>query len=109
MKQNITTYDLDTLPSGTPFKKLSDWCEEKEYTDLHLSIGQMIEFLHQWPDRFSFGSFSWKDTKSGYGWCVEEYWTKDNGGEPGKGGVKQCEDAEELCDALWETVKEVLK
>jgi len=89
MKQHITTYDLDLLGGGEPYRKLFEWCEEKEYLSKQgtvplLSIGQMIEFLDE------------KDKLLNYSSCFPEHWNFGSF------------DFGKFCDALWEAVKEIL-
>jgi len=111
MKQHITPDQLNEL-SEEAKKRLREWCNEKHWADLDqqkywlstydlgpdierlfvnhgplplLSIGQMIEFLGVPP------ILCWIERE---GWNI---------------GFTVVENKSDLCDALWEAVKEVLE
>lgn len=106
MKQNITPEQLNEL-SDKGIEGLRKWLSKKYGYDvmnkdhtkwlesLLLSIGQMIEFL----DENDFLE-------------LIDYWGANIGGYQNKWRV-ECKDSQfndnELCDALWEAVKEVLE
>lgn len=92
MKQHITLQQLDELPLKSKVL-LREWCIEQKYcgldndirvlADMQLLIGQMIEYLAE-KNRIIISN-------NEKGWYVE--------GEQEK----------ELCDCLWEAVKQVLE
>lgn len=90
MKQHITIEQLNELSSDADFK-LRGWMDSKGYGgyDYLPSIGKMIEFL----------GTSWMvNNRNSIGeWEVER-----------RDGMESFENSE-LCDALWEAVKEVLE
>ena len=112
MKQHITPVQLEEL-SEKSAERLRDWQISKQYAFevwdsvekkrkkgkvTFLSIGQMIEFL---DDKLS-------------AMRNEVYYTKREGNGPwsvlGNFSSEQQKNVQpELCDALWEAVKEVLK
>lgn len=112
MKQHITIEQLNEL-SGKGKAKLTEYIlprtEFKNLKELYsfyplLSIGQMLEFLDE-QEAYSIlnrpGEERWvtgiiKDYNLGEGWIEEEY-------------IINAHKGEELCDALWEAVKEVLE
>ena len=116
MKQHITTSELDKL-SDRAIDRLNDWLDKHNYfkrkngicTYPLLSIGQMIEFLdehHYWdcqPDGRKYGYRDWvclfKDS------CAGDWFISD----PSKLRGKKRYHTGELCDVLWEAVKEVLE
>lgn len=108
MKQHITPKQLNELSSVSE-KKLKKWYDNaygitlygncfpsNELTNPLLSIGQMIEFLHEHFDEVDKGL--WVRNINGCFWEVN------------KGATLRCiASKRELCDALWEVVKEVLE
>lgn len=100
MKQHITIEQYNELSDGEK-NLLSYWvvdhpngCCAPHITEIYdgdalLNIGQMIEFLDERYENFDLAT-------GGSGWMV--YYKK---------GVYETQ--EELCDALWEAVKEVLE
>ncbi len=83
MKQHITKDQHNDL-GLEPMIKLEEWCLSKAYEPLELSIGQMIEFLDKHDkDKLTYVLI---DSDSENNWAVNE-----------------------LCDRLWEAVKEVLE
>ena len=83
MKQELTIDDVNSL-SLYAATKLEKWCQAKQYIPT-LSIGQMIEFLgSDWHD------YVIKEVQD-YGDALIPY------------------PAEELCDVLWEAVKDILE
>ena len=112
MKQNITKEQLEeTSVKGKA--KLENWMSSRGYwtiTMFHLgpSIGQMIEFLDEYSNK------NWKiDTehhedpvncKDHLG--LMEYSVR---GDDDKGRFGFIAENEELCDALWEAVKQILE
>lgn len=112
MKQHITLEQFDKL-STKQKNNLLKWALEKEYVvrlpngidDLLgrpyyvplLSIGQMIEFLDE-HDKFP----------TLFKYCVgEKEWTLGHDEDHGVTFVDEHKNTE-LCNALWEAVKEVL-
>ena len=113
MKQHITPDDLAQLSQGQR-EKLIEWFKSKDYFPQFtqptmmlesfdtlfarvLGIGQMIEFLQEnWNDWY----MSYQDTTCN--WYVRLGYLPDIE----KPRLEYCE--EELTDALWEAVKEVL-
>lgn len=103
MKQHITEKQFQSL-SEKAMERLADWAVKHVEDELprQLSIGQMIEFLDQYTD------------KSGYG-----EWVKFGIFKNRDWAIFQCEHDEvprrlgkehkELCDALWEKVKDILE
>jgi len=103
MKQHITEEQLDELTKKQS-EKIHEWygfpkgaSGHNRELALQLSIGKLIEFLDECinDSYFSIGTQPvWGgkdgDTVIGHTWCVEEY------------------ENNELCDALWEAVKESL-
>jgi len=85
MKQHITPKQHDEL-SHKGAVRLGEWCVKRNYNPLLLSIGQMIEFL--------------EDHHLEWAYLVAE------GGNDGS--VYRRYYRGELCDALWEAIKEVL-
>ena len=86
MKQHITVKQLDELEEK---EKLEKWCFRKRYFNSRiperlvmplLSIGQMIEFLYE--HKYDYGDV--------------DFLTFDDS-------------TPDICDALWEAVKEVLE
>jgi len=115
MKLTINLEQLDEL-NGKGKEKLLEWALDKEYTewtnqcndtecncayvkDFFISIGQMIEFLDENSGR---EELVIRIHSAGMGWQ-----------RPGErlsdillNGHELTEDNVELCDALWEAVKE---
>jgi len=94
MKQQITIEQLNELPYLDKLK-LKNWCilknpNKKEYDELSLSIGQMMEFLSNCASPFEI-------SLGGYGRYLWEI----------KAGPYKFEN-KELCDAIWQAVKDVL-
>jgi len=115
MKQHITSKQLNEL-SDKGKERLREWCEDKKYGkekieelkwqggDIRhwkiplLSIGQMIEFLDEK------GEYLLLDLNKDHLWCNATNHTTIHSGI---GNINIFDI--ELCDALWEAVKEVLK
>jgi len=110
MKQHITTEQLDFELNDKGKAKLRSWWKPK-IGDLYiwhdgdktpkyplLSIGQMIEFLKEQ------GSFGMEEVEKSNGTNIKTIWELDSINEWIHIGEK-----EELCDSLWEAVKDVLK
>lgn len=98
MKQHITRKQFNSLKSEQR-AKLRKWILEhypQTAIEMNLSIGQMIEFL---------------DENTAGDTYIDKYFdhnvTDKLGGSDSVFAVGW--DGEELCDALWEVVKEVLK
>ncbi len=116
-KQHITPKQLNEL-SEKGLRRIQDWCTWNDYLEstwidedgadsreIHsplLSIGQMIEFLVAKQDK------GWRDLHIE---MLHDIWQVgtcyDEGAEDGSWKFK--DDKGELCDALWEAVKEVLE
>ena len=99
MKQTITIKQLNELNEKGK-KKLRKWVEDKDYWppplsksdhQLILSIGQLVEFLDENDDYFKTWYRLGKSKISRE--CRSFQWKYD----------------EELCDNLWEAVKEALE
>lgn len=108
MKQHITVEQLDEL-TGIEKRKLLKWQQSKEYDHFHdidgsselseMSIGEMIEFL----DEHKEGEINLESGPYNHGvdtYKIGNYEFKNNCLIGWDG---------ELCDALWEAVKEVLE
>lgn len=91
MKQHITADQLNEL-SDKAKEKLREWWSS-EGKPL-LSIGQLIEFLDIYENNFEF------EKMHGY-WEIRRKLDLDY--------YQVKETAQELCDALWQAVKEVLE
>jgi len=87
MKQHISITQLSDMPMDA-YNKLVVWTKKKDYSP-QLTIGQMIEFLEN-EVNFNLDYSSLDNT-----WGVRL-------------GEKEVGN-KELCDALWEAVKEVLR
>lgn len=94
MKQHITKEQLDELKDKTAIYRA--FVKDKEHGYL-LSIGQMIEFLDEHENikgmYFGSGSIGWE-------------WENE---ESNLDMFRTNKFPNELCDALWEAVKEVLE
>lgn len=86
MKQYITIEQLNEL-NKEQLVKFYTWVESKSYQRDLISIGQLIEFL----DKRKFPT----------------YWISAIGKDAGREGT-YYPSAKELCNALWEAVKEIL-
>ena len=99
MKQHITTEQWWELSSNAD-KRLRDWLDTRKYIQYgdkiseFLTIGRMIEFLDE-----SKQQEEWKIEKTTYGERGGWWWSI--------AGKKQYQRF--LCDALWESVKEILE
>ncbi|MEK9207971.1 MAG: hypothetical protein AAB922_05785 [Patescibacteria group bacterium] len=117
MKQRITVEQLNEL-SKEGANRLLDWEINKQYAPTlnphgeeyelkELSIGQMIEFLDAKRETIMFVS----KIKC----CDEDIWSTGsivcmgNRGKNKKESKRLHNAGKELCDALWEAVKEVLE
>lgn len=100
MKQEITVEQLNEL-SPKNLIKIKRWALKRHYY-ADLSIGQMIEFLEEHTGG---NDFDIRIHSAGSGWKKPGQRLVDINGLP----VNEIEDEEELCDALWEAVKEVLE
>ncbi|KKK72161.1 hypothetical protein LCGC14_2906670 [marine sediment metagenome] len=119
MKQHITTGEAHIQLKNKQYDKVCDWLKKKGYIIewknkpndgvLHsqniagelvfINTGQMIEFLDErYGCRFDILKIidEPKYGRNGYAWVIEL-----------KGWVGK--ENQELCDALWEAVKEILK
>lgn len=99
MKQNITPKQVEEL-SEKANKKLIKWLKKNDYYYLYatsegriLSIGQMIEFL---IDNRYYIILEQEDLN--YKWVLTQNFVE--------GGYYENK---ELCDVLWEAVKEILE
>jgi len=108
MKQYIFESDLNQL-SEKGKEKLGKWLEKKGFCNIisgHLlSIGQLIEFLEDY-DNYDFGIYD-----GGFIYRYREY-KKQKDGSYKKFNYKWHIGAienKELCDALFEAVKEILE
>jgi hypothetical protein len=95
VKQHITEEQFNEL-SFHASNMLADWMGKHKYKNVFPTIGQMIEFLDEHLERHGY---------------IDQY--HDHNivvGEAGWNGDVSIgwNDYEELCDALWEAVKEVL-
>ena len=91
MKQEISVEQYAELPEKQQLYFL-EWMEKRGYSHI-ATIGQMLEFLAaHLPKSIFFRSHAKKFT--------QHYWTVQT-------QLKDYHD--ELCDALWEAVKDVLK
>lgn len=88
MKQNITTEQLNELTKEQS-DKLFGWMGENGYLGSRLSIGQMIEILEERRELV----FTRKELNGVYSLQVS---------------IFSNEPKEEICDFLWEAVKEAL-
>ncbi len=102
MKQNITVDQLNEL-SDKGGERLREWWKEEPGDITHydkylyplLSIGRMIGFLNE---HIKFSSVEWEG--------IRGYWfglTIKNGKQ------RFYRKSNEICDSLWEAVKEVLE
>ena len=98
MKQNITPEQWDEITDKQK-KKLDNYGDE----ELYLTIGQMIEFLSEEQDNGS-KKITWLMLSKG-----EHQWYLGTFGNPLEDIEGFFIDTPELCNALWEAVKEVLK
>ncbi len=96
MKQFITQDQLQEL-SFHAGNKLANWMHKKKYRNdgdyIFLSIGQMIEFLDEHKKIVNITRYT---SDIAEGWNVSDV-------------VKGTSIQIELCDALWEAVKNVLE
>ena len=101
MKQHITTDQLNELSQGQKDRLRKWWFgANKVYTkNTLLSIGQMIEYLNETKPDIHIETYH--DEMWGVSTCYDIDKT-----EPQWRFKKQYEN--ELCDALWKTVKEEL-
>lgn len=91
MKQAITIEQYQELPEKSQLYFL-EWMEKRGYKHL-ATIGQMLEFVDAHiPKPILFR----RHTKN----FTQHYWSVQ---------AELKEYADELCDALWETVKDILK
>jgi hypothetical protein len=99
MKQNITTEQLNEL-SDNSYRILLEWGTERGYDSNSswplLSIGQMIEFLGEGRDDDSYVDDNYDHV------IIHGEWGFSN-------DLAIAWDGEELCDVLWEAVKEKLE
>ena len=97
MKQHITIEQWNELPPSGQVKIRKLWRNNGQEVNLlgvnDINIGQMIEFLDEQNENFDV-IYRYKG-----GW---EVGSKDHN------DILAFSDKEELCDALWEAVKEVL-
>ena len=91
MKQHITQEQLEEL-SGENREKIRNFC---------LSIGQMIEFLNKDRPHGTLIMCTEDIDSNKHGWRVVLQYTDTE--------VRKYPFIPELCDALWEAVKEVLE
>jgi hypothetical protein len=112
MKQQITSEQLNELSDKGKYT-LWIWERNKEYGDKdsfsklsELSVGQMIEFLdEQMPVSYITHQSQWHGGN----------WHYDGGSIPSELTLPALEksiksfESNELCDALWEAVKDVLE
>lgn len=103
MKQNITTEQIAELTEKEK-QKLSDWIFNRIQPSVEpfvplLSIGQMIEFLDNSLPEVKGGDNPNIFISEGREWSVVFDLSR----------ARKEYTAVELCDALWEAVKEVLK
>lgn len=109
MKQHISDKEIDELSPGS-LKKIQTWCQKKiksgEASDdtqrivwkgvLFLTIGEMIEFLDE-HGNFGMSRVETQDP-------LVDVWELDSNDE----WIIEAQN-KELCDALWEAVKEMLE
>ncbi len=96
MKQHITKDQHNDL-GLEPMIKLEEWCLSKAYEPLELSIGQMIEFLYE-HQKTDWSILFGKELAFVVYPCFGEI-----------RGLTPKNRKGELCDGLWEAVKEVLE
>jgi hypothetical protein len=100
MKQEITKEQFNEL-SGQAQERLLQWVHEKQY-DPFLTIGQIMEFLDEYGQhRYGIDPLDTEDMP--HGWMVKVY------APDVQEGFWYGTANKELCDALWEAVKEVVE
>ena len=100
MKQEITKEQFNEL-SGQAQERLLQWVQEKHY-DPFLTMGQLLEFLDEYRQhRYGIDPVATDDMS--HGWMVKVY------APDVQKGFWYGTANQELCDALWEAVKEVVE
>ena len=101
MKQTISIEQFEEL-SEKAQDKLANWFADRENYPF-MTIGQMIEFLDEYAKELE-NDFNIRIHSAGTGWERPGERLTDIDGL----GLNEIEDEVELCDALWEAVKNIL-